>query len=139
MGETVRAALNVAATDGARSALMIGPDEWPLLGPDGEAAQAMRAIGAVVEEPHALVDVSHRNVAFTLSGALAADVLATGCMLDLDPAAFPAGMATRTLFAKAEIVLWRTGAEAFHVEVWRSFAGYLHGLLVEASREYVRA
>ena len=59
-------------------------------------------------------------------------------MLDLDPAAFPVGMATRTLFTKAEIVLWRQGADTFHVEVWRSFAPYLHGLLAEAAREYVK-
>ena len=44
----------------------------------------------------------------TVTGALAADILSTGVMLDLDPAAFPVGMATRTLFVKAEIVLWRT-------------------------------
>ena len=47
-------------------------------------------------------------------------------------------MATRTLFVKAEIVLWRSEAERFHVEVWRSFAPYLKGLLAEATREYVK-
>jgi sarcosine oxidase subunit gamma len=46
-------------------------------------------------------------------------------------------MCTRTVFAKAEVVLWRTGADAFHVEVWRSFAPYVLGLLEEAAREYV--
>jgi sarcosine oxidase subunit gamma len=41
--------------------------------------------------------------------------------------AFPIGMCTRTLFGKAEIVLWRTGEAQFHIEVWRSFAGYVWG------------
>jgi sarcosine oxidase subunit gamma len=39
------------------------------------------------------------------------------------------------MFAKAEIVLWRTGKEVFHLEVWRSFAGYVRALLREAADE----
>jgi len=38
-------------------------------------------------------------------------------------------MCTRTVFAKAEIVLWRTQPEQFHLEVWRSFAPYVWELL----------
>jgi sarcosine oxidase subunit gamma len=49
--------------------------------------------------------------------------------LDLGLSAFPIGMCTRTLFGKAEIVLWRTGEAQFHIEVWRSFAGYVWGVL----------
>ena len=56
--------------------------------------------------------------------------------LDLHLDAFPVGMCTRTLFGKAEIVLWRTGEETFHIEVWRSFAPYLLGCLNEAAREF---
>ncbi len=43
-------------------------------------------------------------------------------------------MATRTIFDKAEIVLWRRAATTFHVEVWRSFAPYLAASLAEAAR-----
>jgi sarcosine oxidase subunit gamma len=46
-------------------------------------------------------------------------------------------MCTRTVFAKAEIVLWRTSAEVFHLEVWRSFATYVVELLREIDREPV--
>ena len=45
-------------------------------------------------------------------------------------------MCTRTVFAKADIVLWRTRADAFHLEVWRSFAGYVGGVLAEIAREF---
>jgi sarcosine oxidase subunit gamma len=45
-------------------------------------------------------------------------------------------MCTRTVFGKAEIVLWRTAAETFRIEVWRSFAPYVLGCLEEAGREY---
>jgi sarcosine oxidase subunit gamma len=140
-GVALPTAINSAAGGDGKAALRLGPDEWLLLAPEeGEGgADALAArLGAGTGEPHSLVDVSHRNVGLVVSGALATDVLSTGVMLDLDPAAFPVGMATRTLFAKAEIVLWRQEETRFHVEVWRSFSAYLHGLLGEAVREYVK-
>ncbi|WP_413990491.1 sarcosine oxidase subunit gamma [Labrys okinawensis] len=130
--------MNTATTDGTRTAFKLGPDEWLLLAPENGEAEAYAAIEGAVQEPHSLVDVSHRNVGILVSGSLAADVLNFGVMLDLDPKSFPIGTATRTLFAKAEIVLWRKGVNDFHIEVWRSFAEYLHGQLEQAAREYVK-
>ena len=83
---------------------------------------------------HSLVDVSHRQIGLIASGAAAARVVNAGCPLDLDPHAFPVGFATRTLFDKVEIVLWRRAEVTFHAEVWRSFAPYLAGSLAEAAR-----
>jgi sarcosine oxidase subunit gamma len=127
-------ALNTAVAADDRAALMIGPDEWLLLGPPD---LDLKGFGA--GEALSLVDVSHRNVGLKVEGPLATEVLASGVMLDLDPKSFPVGMATRTLFAKAEIVVWRQAADSFRVELWRSFAPYFHGLLAEAVREYVKA
>lgn len=45
-------------------------------------------------------------------------------------------MCTRTLFAKAQVVLWRTALNTFHLEVWRSFARYVQLLLLESAREF---
>jgi sarcosine oxidase subunit gamma len=128
----INRATGQGTNEGAWSALRLGPDEWLLVGPDGE--------GIPVLEPGScsLVDVSHRNVGLTVSGALCTEVLSSGVMLNLDIEAFPVDMATRTLFTKAEIVLWRRAPDLFHVEVWRSFAAYLRALLAEAAREYVR-
>ena len=47
-----------------------------------------------------LVDVGHARVALSVSGPRAADVINGGCALDLAPAAFPTGAATRTLLIK---------------------------------------
>jgi len=33
-------------------------------------------------------------------------------------------------------VLWRTGEDSFHLEVWRSFSGYVTGLLSEIAGEF---
>ena len=57
-----------------------------------------------------------------------------GQMLDLDERAFPVGMCTRTLLAKAEVVLWRIAPDSFRLEVWRSFAAYVSLYLAEAAR-----
>ena len=127
-----------ASRGGARAALWLGPDEYLFLAPAAEAA----ALAATLEEalegaPHSLVDVSHRQTALEVSGAHAAEILNSGCPLDLDSSAFAAGMCTRTVLAKAEIVLWRTATEVFHLEVWRSYTDYVARLLGEVAREYL--
>jgi sarcosine oxidase subunit gamma len=130
-----------AVTRGERSALWLGPCETLLIAP--AAAAEYRAAAAVEHAlegiAHALVDVSHRQVALEVFGPHATLLLNAACPLDLDPAVFPVGMCTRTVLAKAEIVLWRRRPDAFHLEVWRSFSGYVGGVLAEVSREFARA
>lgn len=118
---------------GDRAALWLGPDEHLLLAPDGEQAQIAAALAmALADAPHSLVDVSRRQVAITVAGPDARDVLASGCPLDLHPEAFPVGMCTRTLFGKVEVLLWRRGTHEYELEVGRSFVDYVHALLQEA-------
>jgi sarcosine oxidase subunit gamma len=125
-----------AATSATRAALWLGPDEQLLLAPPEEGASLRATMAAALAGlPHSLVDVSHRQVALELRGPHAAWLLNAGCPLDLELAAFPVGMCTRTVFLKAEITLWRTAGEHFHLEVWRSFTDYLVGILREVARE----
>lgn len=124
-----------AAAQGDAAALWLGPDEWLLISGEHTAQECAAALGAALAGlPHSLVDVSHRQVALEVSGPDARALLGAGCPLDLDPTAFPAGMCTRTMLGKAEVVLWRTGTEVFRIEVWRSFAPYVSGFLSEAAR-----
>jgi sarcosine oxidase subunit gamma len=117
------------------AALWLGPDEWLLLAPAGEAEHVAASIArGLAGMTHALVELSARNRGLVIGGSKAEAVLSAGCPLDLDGAAFPVGMCTRTLFAKAEIVLWRIGAEAFRIEVARSYLPYVIGLLSAAIR-----
>jgi sarcosine oxidase, subunit gamma len=121
-----------------RATLWLGPDEYLLLGTDvaAEAATADALGHALGAAPHALVNISHRQFALEVSGPHAASILSGACPLDLDPGEFPVNMCTRTVFAKADIVLWRVRDDAFHLEVWRSFNGYVTGLLSEIAREF---
>lgn len=118
------------------AALWLGPDERLLLGP-AEAAEEIRSLlqRTLAGLPHSLVETSHAQIAFELSGPATAHTLNSGCPLDLDPASFPVGMCTRTVFAKAQIMLWRTGPDTFHVETARSFAPYVTQFLAQAARE----
>src|SRR5579872_2759198 len=125
-----------AVRNDGRAALWLGPDERLLIGPADAAAEMGDSLrGALAGLPHSLVEISHAQVAFEMSGAHAATALNTGCPLDLDPAAFPVDMCTRTVFAKAQILLWRTGPETFRVETARSFAPYVTKILSIAARE----
>ena len=115
--------------------MWLGPDEWLLIADGADAADIGDTLESVLEgTAHSLVDVSHRQIGLVASGPAAARVLNAGCPLDLSLNAFPAGFATRTLFDKIEIVLWRRAETTFHVEVWRSFAPWLAASLAEAAR-----
>ena len=125
-----------AVTHGARAALWLGPDERLLLAPQTELATLLTALTTkLAGHPHSLVDISQRQISLELHGPHASALLNAQCALDLALESFPVGMCTRTVFAKTEIVLWRTAADCFHVEVWRSFADYLLTLLRDVSRE----
>lgn len=129
-----------ALRGGERATLWLGPDEFLLLdfAATEEIAPATAASleQALRDTPHALVDVSHRQFALEVSGPHAEVILRGACPLDLHISQFPVGMCTRTVLAKADITLWRTRDDAFHIEVWRSFAGYVGGLLQEIAREF---
>jgi len=128
-----------ANTRTMRATLWMGPDEYLLLdfAAGASASTLIDALeSAVADVPHALVDISHRQFAFEVSGPHAATILSGACPLDLDLAEFPLGMCTRTVLAKADVVLWRPRADAFHLEVWRSFAGYVTGVLTEVAAEF---
>jgi sarcosine oxidase, subunit gamma len=122
---------------GTRATLWLGPDEHLMLQESRDAALPIEELEqALAAYPHALVDISHRQAALEISGTHAEEILAGACPLDLDLRRFPIHMCTRTVLAKAEIVLWRTAPKVFHLEVWRSFQAYAQELLREIAREY---
>ena len=129
-----------AGEGSGRAALWLGPDEWLLLGAAHETAAIQSALEqAMAGVPHSLVDVSHRQMGIAVEGPGAALALNAAVPLDLSAEAFPAGMCARTIFEKAEIVLWRTGPERFHLEVWRSFAPYVWEILDAVRKENAAA
>ena len=136
MGFSIDQSVCRASQLGARAALWLGPDEYLLLALEADAVTLGNALHEGLNAlPHSLVDVSHRQTGLEIRGARAADLLNCGCPLDLDLAAFPVGMCTRTVLAKADIILWRTAPDVFRLEVWRSFSAYAASYLAEAARD----
>jgi heterotetrameric sarcosine oxidase gamma subunit len=109
--------------------LWLGPDEFLLVAPNDTVPTLHIA--------SATIDVSHRDAALSVAGPRAAWVINAFCALDLHPSAFPIGTCTRTVFGKAEILLWRTSGEEFRIDVARSFAPYVWACLEEARREFL--
>ncbi|KRB51844.1 sarcosine oxidase subunit gamma [Rhizobium sp. Root708] len=132
LGVTVPNAPKTSGRKGGRSSLWLGPDEWLVI--DESGADLMSAL-AKAEALHSATDVSHRNVAIIVSGPGAENAISAGCAQDLSLEAFPVGACSRTLFGKAEIVLFRTEDDTFRVECWRSFADFVFGLLAEGAED----
>jgi sarcosine oxidase subunit gamma len=130
LGSALTGRINTATVAEGCTALRLGPDEWLLLAdPESDPWLAARIADAAKGVAISVVDVSQRNAGIEVDGPLVEAILAAGCPLPLDLEAFPVGRATRTIFGKAEIVLWRRETTRFQLEVARSFAPYVVGLL----------
>ncbi len=100
-----------------RTVLWLGPDEWLVLGGREED----------YPDAAAVVDVSANRVAFELSGSGAADVLAAGCSVEVEP-----GCCAQTLLARAQVILFRPEPDRWWILVRPSFAPYLRAWLQDA-------
>jgi sarcosine oxidase subunit gamma len=109
-------------------ALHLGPDEWLLLAPEQEAPRLIAACDRIgPDTPHSVTDISDREVSIRVEGPMAPELLALGCPRDLDR--IDPGQGRRTVFDGLAVVLWRDTPESFRLDVWRSFAPHLLGLL----------
>lgn len=132
LGVSLPARPKNSATAKGRTALWLGPDEWLVI---DEADRDPLADCAGVKVLHSAVGISHRNVAFSVTGARAETLLSSGCPQDLSLAVFPVGACSRTILGKVEIVLLRTAPDAFRVECWRSFSDYVRDFLTDAAKD----
>lgn len=114
-----------------RTAICLGPDEWYLTVPVGDAVADRFA--AAMGGSYSLVDVGHREVGIDVRGSHATLALSSFCALDLD--AMPAASATRTILDKASAILIKRAPDHYRIEVWQSFASHVWGLLAAVGRE----
>lgn len=133
---------NTSARKNALTALWSGPDEWLVTCPRDDVAFFMNSLVEALRDCHAAItEQSDGQVAFSLAGPSAREVLAKGCPLDLHPRAFRPGQCARSLLAKADVLLHLRGEEPaaganFDLYVGRSFAHYLWTWLYDAGLEY---
>jgi sarcosine oxidase subunit gamma len=119
----VKVPKKIGATEGGIACL--GPDEWLL------RAEVSATIPSGAGLPVAITDISDRSICLVVEGPRAAELLMTGCPLNLDN--FVVGRATRTIYETVEIIIIRDDEDRFHVEVWRSFAAWLWAAFTAAA------
>lgn len=132
LGVDLPVRVGMRAEAGLREVLCLGPDEWMLHTPEGDAGAIVAACDGV-SAPHALVEVTDRELSYAITGPQAAELLTLGCARDPDSIAVGAGR--RTVFDGATVILWRDGRDAFRMDVWRSFAPHVAHLLATGCRE----
>lgn len=130
---------NTVALAGDRAVLWLGPDEWLVVGPDGDApVRPLRE--ALAGDRGSAVDVSANRTTIRLRGPKARDLLEKGCTIDLHPRVFASGQCAQTWLARAQIVLWQVDDEPeYRLLVRGSFAHYLCDWLIDAAGEYAES
>ena len=119
-----------------RRALWLGPDEWLIVGHDGQRAaieQELRnglngAFGSVT-------DVSANRTMLEIRGAKARVRLAHGIAIDLDPRSFGPVRCAQTLLSKAQVIIECRDESGLILYVRASFATYAADWLLDAVAE----
>jgi len=118
--------------------LWLGPNEWLILLPQGEApgleAKLRQALVGVFSSVN---EVSGGNMVLELSGDKVRELLLKGCPLDLHSSVFKNGQCAQSVLGKTSVTLWQVDEEpVFRMIVRRSFADYLGHWLIDAAREF---
>lgn len=126
-----------SVADASHRLIWVGPDDWFVIGPKGQApAIESRLHAALASMHHAVTDVSGGYTVLHLSGTPVREVLAQGCPLDLHPRVFRPGSSAGSLFFKASIWLWQSDeAPTYEVLVRSSFMGYFWLMLERSTQE----
>jgi sarcosine oxidase subunit gamma len=129
---------NRFTASGDRACLWLGPDEWLIVGPDGQGEDLVRELRAALAGQHAAVtDVSEARTSILVQGPRARDLLQKGFPLDLHPREFQSGHCAQSHIAGANIILRQLDdAPSYEVLVLNSFAEHLWLWMESAAREY---
>ncbi|MBV2142366.1 sarcosine oxidase subunit gamma [Falsochrobactrum sp. TDYN1] len=134
LGAKIPAKIGDLVKTGETAVACIGPDEWYIWAEEVKAGAIVEAFGKLYEnEPHSLVEVSHRETGIDLTGPQAEWLLNAASPLEL--AQMQAPGAARTIFDRAQVILLKWDAAHYRIEVWNSFADHVWTLLEAASHE----
>jgi sarcosine oxidase subunit gamma len=127
---------NTTTSQNDRRALWLGPDEWLVVGPDGQQEALQHELRNGLDDAFgSIVDVSANRTVLEIAGPKARELLARGVPIDLDARSFGPDRCAQTLFAKAQVIIDSRADQAFHVHVRTSFASYLADWLLDAAAE----
>lgn len=137
LGFSLPVAPNTTACRNNRRALWLGPDEWLVVGPDGQQEAIERALHNALNGTFgSIVDVSANRTVLEIGGPKSRELLSHGVPIDLDARSFGPGRCAQTLLAKAQVIIeWRSDDTAFHLYIRSTFASYAADWLLDAAAE----
>jgi sarcosine oxidase, subunit gamma len=137
-GLSLPSAANTVSFGGVCQILWLGPNEWWITGPDGEADSLVEALRANFAGQHATAcDVSESRAIIRLTGPKARDVLMRGVSLDLHPREFRVGQCAQTGVSRANALIHLVDdAPTFELYVLKSFSDYLWRWLEIVARDF---
>lgn len=106
-----------------------GFQQWFVVGDESLPPHQVAQLATALSGKAYVSDQSHGRVRIGLSGRKAAEIIAKGSAVDVDPSAFPEGASAVTLYGHIPIQLTRTGTETFELTVLRSYAADLYAEL----------
>jgi|SRR5215469_495350 len=124
-----------ACVRGDYALLWLTPAEWLLELPAREIHSLQSTLTERLSRLLAVVtDMSDAFACFEVSGVCAAEVLMSGCSLNLHLHAFPAGRVARTAFADIPTIIRKTEKpDTFRCLIDRSFATHMRAWFVNVS------
>ncbi len=127
---------NTAASREDRRALWLGPDEWLVVGSDGQQQALEQTLRNGLDGAFgSILDVSADRTLLEIRGSIAHEALAHGVPIDLDARSFGPGSCAQTLLAKVQVIIERRDEIAFYVYARTSFATYVADWLLDAAAE----
>jgi sarcosine oxidase subunit gamma len=137
-GVTLPPRANTVSTGGGRRILWLGPNEWWVTGPDGEADVLVETLRENFVGQHATAcDVSESRAIIAIKGPKARDVLMRGVSLDLHPREFKVGQCAQTGLSRANVLLHLTDdTPTFEIYVLKSFSDYLWRWLEKVAQDF---
>jgi sarcosine oxidase subunit gamma len=125
---------NTTTSQNDRRALWLGPDEWLVVGPDGQQEILEQALRSGLNGAFgSIVDASAERTLLEISGARTPEILAHGVPIDLDPRSFGPNRCAQTLLAKAQVIIERRDDSGFFLYVRTAFASYTAEWLLDAA------
>ena len=119
-----------------RRALWLAPDEWLVVGPDGQQGAIERELRNGLNSAFgSIVDVSANRTVIEIRGGKARDLLAHCVPIDLDARVFSAGRCAQTLLVKAHVIIECRDESGLILYVRASFATYAADWLLDALAE----
>jgi sarcosine oxidase, subunit gamma len=123
-------------TQGNYALLWLTPTEWLLELPAEESLSLRSALARRLTSSVSVAnDISDAFACCQVNGRRAAEVLMSGCSLDLRSSAFHPGRVACTVVADVPAILWKTGEpNRFRCLFDRSFAAHIRNWLRDATR-----